>query len=151
MPAATYPDSVSIYGYLPDDRFPVAFMSLVAEVRPRRQTEDLQRALYEVLDASPAWSLGMDLTAQGMDLMGNERPYECDDLVDFFFTDARTLDEYENVQYRLITFEQIGELRGILARTLQQPLFPDEKVGWVELDRRLSRLTAGNLISVYSY
>lgn len=151
MPAATYPDNVSIYGYLPDDRFPAAFMSLVAQAQPRGQTEGLQSALYEVLDASSAWSMGMDLTAQGMDLMGNERPYDCDDLVDFFFTDARTLDEYENVQYRLITFERIGELRGILAKTLAQPLFPEEKVGWEELERRLSRLTAGSLISVYSY
>lgn len=151
MPGATYPDCISIYGYQPDAGFPVAFMTLLKAIRPRTHTDDLQRALYDVLDHSGAWARHLELTAQGMDLMGNERPYDCDDLVDFFFEGACTLDEWERVHYRMATFEQIGELRRILDNTLTQPLFPDEKPNWEKLAWQLSRLTCGSLITVYCY
>jgi hypothetical protein len=149
MPALTVPHSISIYWFLPDDRFPELFQGLIREIKPKDSAGSVIDALGNLLACSCAWEMHLSLTAQRRDYYGNARPYDCEDLVEFL-VDGTTLDPAERVFHRFMPPADIAVLRGLIQRTLQEPLFPDEKAQWEALDRQLAVTPGSSLVSVYS-
>lgn len=150
MPALTYPDTVYFYGYQPHETFPRQFIQLIEKLRPREEDNELDRSLMDVLKCSAGWSVDLELTTQPLDLFGNGRPYDCDDLVDFLMKGA-SIPDVERVHFRLITPDDKERLQGIVQRTLREPLFPSEKLEWSQFHAQLARYTGISLVSVFRY
>ena len=147
MPAATSPDRITIYGFQPDDAFPERFVRMLAEVTPSRDARLLSERLEALLDAARSWQLTAYLTAQGADLYGVERPYDCDPLVDFLMT-GPDLGDPRYVNYRYVAEADRPTLHSLIERLLTEPIFPKEKEEWIAALSRL-QTSRGPVVTVY--
>ena len=149
MPAATSPDRITIYGFQPDDAFPERFVHMLAEVIPSTGARQLSKRLEALLDAAHSWKLTAYLTAQGADLFGVERPYDCDPLVDSLMT-GPDLGDPRYVNYRYVARADRPTLHALIERLLTEPIFPKEKEMWIAALSRL-QTSGGPVVTVYSH
>ena len=147
MPPATTADRVTFYGFQPGEAFPDRFIRLLPEVKPVHDVYLLNEQLEALLSTACLWQLTAHLTAQGHDLFGVERPYDCDPLVDFLLT-GPDLHDPRYVHYRHLEVSDRPTLHTLIERVLLEPIFPNEKEMWGIVLQRLNA-SSGPIVTVY--
>ena len=151
MPPVTVQDSIRFYS--PDPRCQwEELCSLCAAIYASKIAQAFDDWFFEevhgYLVRSSTVDTSMYLTAQSTDLFGNDRPYDCDDLVDCLLGDI-PLRQSPWIGLKRHDPSQLDVMLAVMDKTLKEPLFDHEKNDLLQACKWLQQHCQSPVITMY--
>jgi hypothetical protein len=151
MPAATYPDKVTlVYWTGEPERIEHCVLHLLEQFTEvdsgQLQSAYMVDALFALIAAACPEHYTYELTTVARDYFGQSRPYNCAAVAEFNYA-GDAIDDVPAAYFRVLDSAQVKHYAGLLRGLLRQPgLFDSERDGIEDAVKWLDTISAGRVL-----